>query len=196
MRENNILKILFIVVLGAVSLFSFPAFSDDVKFEKTLIGLTEAEAILKIEELGLTYDTRRVGECGEPNKVVGTIPPIYAGTSVPENEVITLKITTKTGLATVPDIMGETLANATIKLESQCFSVNNQIMKRTGYSIGRCGMGFIEFFPDGGVVDKIIGVSPVEGDTVQWTSTVTVTRHNSGKFQQTRTTWPDDMICP
>ena len=172
-----------------------PAYSQDVVFESGLIGLTEAEAILKVEELGLEYDARRVPDCGIPNTVVGTIPTIGAGTSVHVNEKITLKLTTKSGLAVVPPILESTLADATITLENECFKVVPQVTTPGGKPFGKCGMGWLDFVPDGGIVDKIVKVSPGEGEQAQWTSSVTITRNKSGTYRQTRPAWSGN-ICP
>tara|TARA_R110002012_G_scaffold112297_1_gene257899 strand:- start:3322 stop:3924 length:603 start_codon:yes stop_codon:yes gene_type:complete len=197
--KNSFMRHTCVSLAVASQLFVFAgiANAEGVTFEQPIEGLKRVDAIVVLDGLGLDYDIRRVPDCGIPDTVVGTIPPIAVGGSVPANEVITLKITTKSGLATVPKVVGKTLAAATTELETNCFSVVSKIINQNGYVVGRCGEGYVSFFPDGGVVDKVIKADPDEEKQVQWTSEVRILRYASGSFKQTRPSVPDNgKQCP
>lgn len=171
------------------------AVAENIVVNESLIGVERVQAIVKLEELGLTYDIRRVPECGIPDTVIGTIPKLNVGTVVPPNEIITLKVTTKTGLATVPEnIIGMSLADATILLEQDCFDVKSRVVKSKKYQsdCGECCEVITFFEPNNRVVDKITKVTPSERSRVYWTSQVTLERR-TGFSRKSRST---GRICP
>lgn len=182
----------FVAALAAFSILPFSAQSEAIRFDEPLVDLNEFKAIEIIESKGLTYDIRRVPDCGFPGDVTETIPEIRAGTSVPNGEEITLLITTKTGKASVPVVSDLTLQEATEKLHDECFKVIPTLTTPSDIVYGRCGEGRKVFVPNTGFIDRVVSTLPEEGKEADWTSEVRVNRFRDGVYKVTNPPTPDN----
>jgi eukaryotic-like serine/threonine-protein kinase len=138
----------------------------DVSEVPNLVGMTESDALRVVRDAGFEIDIQREYNSDVPDGQVFSQSPA-AGELAPPDTVITIVVSRGTQLVRVPDVVGQTRANATSTLQGAGFRVN-----------------VTEEFSDTVAADRVISQSPEGGVSLDAGSTVTI-RVSKGRDEVT-----------
>jgi len=138
----------------------------DVREVPDLVGSTESEAIRLINAADLRPDIQREFNSDVPDGQVFRQSP-EPGEKVPPETVVTIIVSRGTQLVRVPDVVGQTRANATNTLQGAGFRVN-----------------VVEEFHDSVAAGNVISQSPEGGVSLDAGATVTI-RVSKGRDEVT-----------